>query len=216
MHKLHILITLSASLAAPAVFSFEPHKILPSRQPQRDCSRRGILEGFKKSFCAAAAGIVVATVPSQSVSAARPIEEARKLFVKPTGPIAEATKLFVPPTRFINEYDDMLHPGCDRRIELDPTPSKINGDKVFSVTFSGEDVGPDGIGSLVKLACTDETIEKYKLRSWTFDGRVDATGSDIDAGDGIHVGRWHQSTKDQPWAGIKWNDGNRWTVKETE
>lgn len=194
MHTVYTLIALSASLAAPAVFSFEHPKIFRSR--------RGIFEEFKKSFCTAAACVVIATVPSQSVSAATPIEEARKLFV--------------PASRFTNEYNDMLHPGCDRRIVLDPTPSKIYGEKVFSVTFTGTDVGPDGIGSIVKLACTDETIEKYKLRSWSFEGRVNAAGLDVDAGDGVHVGRWHEPTEDQSWAGIRWTDGNRWIVKEPE
>jgi len=122
-----------------------------------------------------------------------------------------------PAYRFDNAYADDMHPGCDRRIVVEPVPTTRAGggdEKSFPVKFSGTDVGPDGIGPIVRIACTDETIEKYKLRSWAFDGRVNVEGTDIDAGDGIHVGRWHAPTDEEPWAGIRWADGNRWIVKE--
>lgn len=205
MHHVHALVTtLTASLAAiSGALAFEVLKTSPSPQQSRGvCSRRGMLGGLEKVFGTAAAAclVVTTTVPSSALAASPPVtRNARKLA-----------------DRFNNDYDDALHPGCERRIKLDPIPSKAssNGEKNFIINFSGTDVGPDGLGPIVKLACTDETIEKYKLRSWSFEGRVNVAGSEIDAGDGIHVGKWHESTPDQSWVGIRWADGNRWVVKE--
>ena len=73
-------------------------------------------------------------------------------------------------------------------------------------------VGPAGIGPYVRIACDDENIKKYSLRAWTFDARISEDGKSIDAGDGIHVGKWHSKTADQNWEGIRWADGNRWLV----
>jgi len=188
MRAVYQLILLTTGWAATA-FAFELTTLLPSAV----CSRRKMLGQFQK-VVGGAACLVVAAAP----------------------PAAAAVPLLRSAARFDAKYTDMLHPGCDRRIEVAPTPTRgERGTTSFLVKFSGTDVGPEGLGQLVKIACTDETIDKYKLRSWSFEGRVSATGSDvdIDAGDGIHVGKWHASTEDQEWDGIRWADNNRWVVK---
>eukprot|EP00587_Corethron_hystrix_P013117 CAMPEP_0113298290 /NCGR_PEP_ID=MMETSP0010_2-20120614/797_1 /TAXON_ID=216773 ORGANISM="Corethron hystrix, Strain 308" /NCGR_SAMPLE_ID=MMETSP0010_2 /ASSEMBLY_ACC=CAM_ASM_000155 /LENGTH=197 /DNA_ID=CAMNT_0000151321 /DNA_START=53 /DNA_END=646 /DNA_ORIENTATION=- /assembly_acc=CAM_ASM_000155 len=175
-------------------FAFEVPTFLPS-PPPAVCSRRKLFEQFRA--VGAAACTLVTVVPPRPTVAAPPRSSSRSA------------------ARFAAEYDDMLHPGCDRRIEVDPTPIRGDfGESRFLVRFSGTDVGPDGLGPIIRLGCTEETVQKYKLRSWSFEGRVNAAGTDIDAGDNVHVGRWHVPTEDQAWAGIRWADGNRWIVKK--
>ena len=80
-----------------------------------------------------------------------------------------------------------------------PTPSN-----------AGTDVGPKGIGDKVFLACSPENVDKYKLRTWSFDGEI--LGDKVSAGDGVHEGTWNVNFKgaENPWTGIRWKDGNRW------
>ena len=73
-------------------------------------------------------------------------------------------------------------------------------------------MGPVGIGPYVNITCDAENIKRYKLRTWEFDARISADGKTVDAGDGVHVGKWHSATEDQNWEGIRWLDGNRWLV----
>ena len=83
-------------------------------------------------------------------------------------------------------------------------------------TAAGTDVGPKGIGDKVFLACSPDNVEKYKLRTWAFDGEI--VGDRIDAGDGVHAGTWNVNFKgaENPWTGIRWKDGNRWLKLEEE
>ena len=128
-------------------------------------------------------------------------------------------------------YADQLHPGCERRISIEK-----NGDRVIAHfagsgrrpsktmirrrrdvnTDAGTDVGPKGIGDKVFLACSPDNVEKYKLRTWAFDGEI--VGDRIDAGDGVHAGTWNVNFKgaENPWTGIRWKDGNRWLKLEEE
>ena len=127
-------------------------------------------------------------------------------------------------------YADQLHPGCERKISIEK-----NGDRVIAhfagagaaSTFlprrsrrwrhnAGTDVGPKGIGDKVFLACSPDNVEKYKLRTWAFDGEI--VGDRIDAGDGVHAGTWNVNFKgaENPWTGIRWKDGNRWLKLEEE
>ena len=107
-------------------------------------------------------------------------------------------------------YADQLHPGCERKISIEK-----NGDRVIA-HFAGTDVGPKGIGDKVFLACSPDNVEKYKLRTWAFDGEI--VGDRIDAGDGVHAGTWNVNFKgaENPWTGIRWKDGNRWLKLEEE
>ena len=94
-----------------------------------------------------------------------------------------------------------------------PTPSPRRRD---AKTAAGTDVGPKGIGDKVFLACSPDNVEKYKLRTWAFDGEI--VGDRIDAGDGVHAGTWNVNFKgaENPWTGIRWKDGNRWLKLEEE
>ena len=139
--------------------------------------------------------------------------------------------------RFEADYEDVLHPMCERHIRVERDPAPGGG---WIAHYAGTDVGPEGIGQSVKVACNDETIseghpsnhrgthavthcalvrcaELYKLRTVQFDARISADGNSIDAGDGVHVGQFRT---DQPskeggtWSGIRWNDGNKWVVTD--
>ena len=112
--------------------------------------------------------------------------------------------------RFQAEYSDQLHPMCERKISVEKL------EKRYIAHFSGTDVGPKGIGDKVYLTCEPSNIDKYKLREWTFDGEI--VGDRISVGDGIHEGRWNPYSKESPnpWAGIRWKDGNRWIVVDPD
>jgi hypothetical protein len=116
--------------------------------------------------------------------------------------------------RFEADYEDVLHPMCERHIRVERDPAPGGG---WIAHYAGTDVGPEGIGQSVKVACNDETIKLYKLRTVQFDARISADGNSIDAGDGVHVGQFRT---DQPskeggtWSGIRWNDGNKWVVTD--
>ena len=131
-------------------------------------------------------------------------------------------------------YADQLHPGCERKISIEkngdrviahfagsgPASLKLNDDDEASRRRrnhnAGTDVGPKGIGDKVFLACSPDNVEKYKLRTWAFDGEI--VGDRIDAGDGVHAGTWNVNFKgaENPWTGIRWKDGNRWLKLEEE
>jgi hypothetical protein len=113
------------------------------------------------------------------------------------------------PFIYTNEYEDPLHPLCERRIKV------AEDGKTFH--YSGTAVGPKG--DPILRGCTEEEIQKYKLRQGSFDGYILDDGK-ISAGDGIHEGVWEPAgsvSSDIPFSfvdGIRWNDGNKWTVKE--
>lgn len=115
--------------------------------------------------------------------------------------------------RFQGSYADQLHPLCERKIEVEQLDTKP---RRYVAHFSGNDVGPKGIGPLVAIACDQENIDKYKLRTWAFDAEIN--GDKISAGDGIHEGQWNINGKNaaNPWTGIRWNDGNRWIRKDDD
>ena len=101
--------------------------------------------------------------------------------------------------------------GAEARTLKRPTPRRRDVE-----TDAGTDVGPKGIGDKVFLACSPDNVEKYKLRTWAFDGEI--VGDRIDAGDGVHAGTWNVNFKgaENPWTGIRWKDGNRWLKLEEE
>lgn len=112
--------------------------------------------------------------------------------------------------RFEADYEDAMHPSCERHIKVERTA----GPKGYVAHFSGTDVGPPGIGQVVKVGCTEQEVTQYKLRRWEFDARISSDGNSVDADDGIHVGQWRSLDRDEtkPWEGIRWKDGNRWVV----
>jgi hypothetical protein len=115
------------------------------------------------------------------------------------------------PFIYANEYEDPLHPLCERRIQV------AEDGKTFH--YSGTAVGPKG--DPIRRGCTEEEIQTYKLRRGSFDGYILDDGT-ISAGDGIHEGVWEPAgsvSPDIPFSlldGIRWNDGNKWTVKEVK
>lgn len=107
----------------------------------------------------------------------------------PTSPLLDAKK-------FEHSYSDPLHMECIRRITVDTSSSGT-----ILAHFDGTDVGEKG--SAILRGCSKTEVEQYGLRSWSLDGFV--SGDSISVGDGVHEGRWDTN-------GIRWNDGNKWTV----
>ena len=113
--------------------------------------------------------------------------------------------------RFDADYEDALHPLCERHIRVD-TSQAAGSFGGWIAHFYGTDVGPPGIGQKVSIACDEENIKRYTLREWEFDAKISPDGISIDAGDGVHVGQWREQTpaKDgTTWSGIRWADGNK-------
>ena len=77
--------------------------------------------------------------------------------------------------RFVGEYEDQLHPSCDRRISVEDElkTSELNGRKYFSAEFQGTDVVPLGVEGLVFAACDEASLKKsgrqYTVRSCPHD-----------------------------------------------
>ena len=101
---------------------------------------------------------------------------------------------------FEGDYSDKLHPLCTRHIEVDDILTKTSTKSFYTAHFSGTDIGPPGIGPVVRSACDEESIQKYGLREWTFDAKILVDGDTIDAGDEIHDGVWHkrQAARERP------------------
>jgi hypothetical protein len=112
------------------------------------------------------------------------------------------------PSVFTNDYNDPLHPLCGRHVQVS------SDGKAFH--YSGTAVGPKG-DSVIR-GCTRDEIKEFGLRSGAFDGFID--GTKISAGDGIHEGVWEPANSVttnlgyEDVDGVRWNDGNKWTVKQ--
>lgn len=111
---------------------------------------------------------------------------------------------------FTNDYADPFHPRCERHI-------KVSNDGT-TFHYTGTAVGPKN--DPVRRGCTPEEIEKFGLRNGAFDGIID--GKIISVGDGIHEGVWEPANTAstnlgyEDIDGIRWNDGNKWTVLPKE
>lgn len=111
-------------------------------------------------------------------------------------------------TVYNKNYDDPLHPLCLRQISVDEVK------KVFH--YGGTDVGPKD--DPVKHGCSFREQKEFGLRRGAFDGVILDDGT-LSAGDGIHEGVWepaNNAATSLEYAdvdGIRWNDGNKWTVK---
>mmetsp|Transcript_27513 Transcript_27513/g.41637 ORF Transcript_27513/g.41637 Transcript_27513/m.41637 type:complete len:217 (-) Transcript_27513:80-730(-) len=114
------------------------------------------------------------------------------------------------PSVYNNNYDDPLHPMCLRRIE-------VNKSAPNSFHYAGTAVGSEG--DKVLHGCSSKEIQEFTIRRTAFDGTINLDTGRISAGDGIHEGIWEPansvSTKlgFEDVDGIRWNDGNKWTVK---
>jgi len=113
----------------------------------------------------------------------------------------------VDPSIFTNDYADPLHPQCKRRIQVSRDGTTFH--------YSGTAVGPKDDDSVLR-GCSPQEIKEFGIRRGQFDGRIIGDGK-ISAGDGIHEGVWEPafSVTGQPFDdvdGIRWNDGNKWTV----
>jgi hypothetical protein len=101
---------------------------------------------------------------------------------------------------FTNDYNDPLHPLCERHVKV------LSDGKAFH--FSGTQGKP---------GCTQGEIKEFGISKKEFDGFVE--GTKISAGDGIHEGVWepaNSATTNLGYEnvdGVRWNDGNKWTVK---
>ena len=69
--------------------------------------------------------------------------------------------------RFTAIYEDDLHPGCDRRIVVEQRSAPDEHGSEYVAHFHMSDVGPPGVGHVVKLACDASTMgaEKEQARA---------------------------------------------------
>lgn len=110
------------------------------------------------------------------------------------------------PSVYTNDYADPLHPLCLRNVQVDGN----------TFHYSGTAVGPKG--DTVLRGCSPSEIKEFKIRRGAFDGVILDDGK-ISAGDGIHEGIWEPANSAtttlgyEDVDGIRWNDGNKWTVK---
>jgi hypothetical protein len=133
-----------------------------------------------------------------------------------------------------HDYDDPLHPQCQRTIKVDrKDPSRFH--------YKGTRVdGPDDTGDkdnnvVVLRGCSPTEIREFGgIKRGSFDGKIIVDNNSnngngnvvkLDAGDGIHVGVWEPAgtaglsstspelQKNSDVDGIRWNDGNKWIVK---
>jgi len=118
------------------------------------------------------------------------------------------------PYVFTNDYDDPFHPLCERHIEVSADGA--------SFKYTGTAVGPKGEDAPVGRGCSPQEIQKYGLRLGAFDGKILPPGNRISAGDGIHEGLWEPAGSARTNLGyedndgIRWNDGNKWTVRKAK
>jgi hypothetical protein len=116
---------------------------------------------------------------------------------------------------YTHEYADPLHPYCERRIQVAPDG------RTFSFTGTAA-MGPD----VSYRGCSSYEKDLYGIRKGAFTGTFvwDTNSNDavprLSAGDGIHEGMWEpaDTAKTQfgyeSVDGIRWNDGNKWVVKD--
>ena len=111
------------------------------------------------------------------------------------------------PSVYSHDYADPLHPLCKRRVTV------LEDGKTFK--YRGTRVG--ATESEVLRGCSKQEIKEYGLFVGQFQGEILDNGR-ISAGDGVHEGVWEPAgsvSADVPFAsvdGIRWNDGNKWTV----
>ena len=122
--------------------------------------------------------------------------------------VASIAALFLDsPSVYNHQYADPLHPLCKRRIQ-----AAADG---INFHYSGTAVGPKD--DPVLRGCSRDEIRQYGLRNAAFDGVILDSGK-ISAGDGIHEGIWEPANTAntnlgyENVDGIRWNDGNKWTV----
>lgn len=152
--------------------------------------------------------------PSLHASAAALLVGASLVF-SPIVLAAHALETTTPDVTILNhEYTDPLHPQCRRTINVD-------GSKMI-FHYSGTTVGSRGKDDDSDLrGCSPAEVKKYGIRGTSFDGTIQMPGLRLSAGDGIHEGQWEpaNSVPRSDWQyravdGIRWQDGNKWIVKE--
>jgi hypothetical protein len=111
--------------------------------------------------------------------------------------------------KFEGEYDDQLHPLCERKISV-RVDNPGTKERKYWATISGNDVGPVGIGDKVYLPCSEKAKSQYPLRTFQFEASIAPDGQSVDAGDGVHVGKLNSVKAGDDFDGIRWQDGNRW------
>jgi len=153
-------------------------------------SRRGLLKQFQTNTAAASLMIGTACLT--------------------TAPCQAASAVVVDPSVYNGEYNDPLHPLCQRRIRVEPNSNVFH--------YSGTEVGGDN--NKVVRGCSKAEMKEFGSRKGAFDGTIKNNGR-ISAGDGIHEGKWEPADsvtsnklKYTDVDGIRWKDGTKWIAKK--
>jgi hypothetical protein len=153
--------------------------------------------------------LVANQTPFQNVSWKSLVQPMLPLLL--TGLIALPANAVVDGRVYTNDYADPFHPVCKRHIQV------VGDGKTFR--YWGTAVGPKN--DPIKRGCSPDEIREYGLRQGKFEGVITAENK-ISAGDGIHEGVWEPASSAttnlgyEDVDGIRWNDGNKWIVKETK
>jgi hypothetical protein len=128
-----------------------------------------------------------------------------------TGLIALPANAAVDGRIYTNDYSDPFHPLCKRHIQV------VRDGKSFR--YSGTAVGKKN--DPIERGCSPEEIREFGLRQGKFEGVI-TEDNKISAGDGIHEGIWEPASSAttnlgfEDVDGIRWNDGNKWVVKDNK
>jgi hypothetical protein len=131
-----------------------------------------------------------------------------------TGLIALPANAIADSSVYTNDYSDPFHPLCKRHIQV---VGGAEGGKSFR--YWGTAVGPKN--DPIERGCSPAEIREFGLRQGKFEGTITAENK-ISAGDGIHEGVWEPASSAttnlgyEDVDGIRWNDGNKWVVKENK
>jgi hypothetical protein len=149
------------------------------------------------------------TPPFQNVSWKSVLQPILPLLL--TGLIALPANAVVDGRVYTNDYSDPFHPLCKRHIQV------VGDGKSFR--YWGTAVGMKN--DPIERGCSPEEIREFGLRQGKFKGVI-TEDNKISAGDGIHEGVWEPASSAttnlgyEDVDGIRWNDGNKWVVKETK
>ena len=113
------------------------------------------------------------------------------------------------PAIMTNDYSDPFHPFCKRHIQI---ARDVRSFSYWGTAAKGEDV--------IGRGCSPKEAQEYGIRKGAFNGQILQPGNRISAGDGIHEGVWEPAGTAtttlgyEDVDGIRWNDGNKWIVKQ--
>ncbi|KAL3930895.1 MAG: hypothetical protein SGARI_004349, partial [Bacillariaceae sp.] len=104
---------------------------------------------------------------------------------------------------FNHDYADPAHPECKRKIQVNRDGKSFK----YSGTAVGDASDPTPRG------CSYREVKEYGIRRENFDGKV-LPGFKLELGQSGRIGKWEPASSETSVDGIRWNDGDKWTVRD--